>query len=192
MRRPCYVVDSFAAQALAGNPAGVLLDGADLDSRSMQRIAGELKHSETAFPLPAREPTAALHLRWFTPAAEVAFCGHATLAAFHVLVEEVRRIRVPEGRITQTSFTCKSGRLHVELSRSEGKLRVLIETPASRFEPAQLPAGVLTALGLVPEVLDPKIAPQKSAIVEGNLYLAVREREALARCKPDADALEAL
>ena len=56
MRRPCYVVDSFAAQALAGNPAGVLLDGADLDSRSMQRIAGELKHSETAFPLPAREP----------------------------------------------------------------------------------------------------------------------------------------
>ncbi|TMB37010.1 MAG: PhzF family phenazine biosynthesis protein [Deltaproteobacteria bacterium] len=136
MRRPCYVVDSFAAQALAGNPAGVLLDGADLDSRSMQRIAGELKHSETAFPLPAREPTAALHLRWFTPESEVAFCGHATLAAFHVLVEEARRIRVPDGGVTRTAFTCKSGKLNVELSRREGKLRILIETPASRFEPA--------------------------------------------------------
>src|SRR5437763_14719908 len=148
MRRPCYVVDSFAAQALAGNPAGVLLDGADLDSRSMQRIAGELKHSETAFPLPAREPTAALHLRWFTPEAEVAFCGHATLATFHVLVEEARRIRVPEGRLTRMAFTCKSGRLNVELSRADGRLRGAIETPASRFEAGQIPAELPAALGI--------------------------------------------
>src|SRR5438477_9272016 len=192
MRRPCYIVDSFAAHALAGNPAGVVLDGADLDAKTMQRVANELKHSETAFPLPAREPTAALHLRWFTPEAEVAFCGHATLAAFHVLVEEARRIRVPESGVTRTAFTCKSGRLNVELSRDKGRLRVLIETPASRFEPLQLPPEVVTALGLVPEVLDAKVAPQKSAILEGNLYLAVRDREALARCKPDADALHAL
>ena len=192
MRRPCYVVDSFAAQALAGNPAGVLLDGADLDSRSMQRIAGELKHSETAFPLPAREPTAALHLRWFTPESEVAFCGHATLAAFHVLVEEARRIRVPDGAVTRTAFTCKSGKLNVELSRREGKLRILIETPASRFEPAQVPAALATALGIVPEALDPELPPQKSAILEGNLYVKVRDRGTLARCRPDAAALEAL
>ena len=192
MKRPCYVVDAFSAEALAGNAAGVLLDGAALDAKAMQKIAGELKHSETAFPLPARDPTAALHLRWFTPASEVAFCGHATLAAFHVLVEEARRIRVAEQGVTKTSFTCRSGKLNVELSRVEGRLRILIETPASRFEPLQLPPEVVTALGLVPEVLDPKIAPQKSAILEGNLYLAVRDRDALARCKPDADALEAL
>src|SRR5436190_6287763 len=192
MRRPCYVVDSFAAQALAGNPAGVLLDGDDLDARAMQRIANELKHSETAFPLPAREPAAALHLRWFTPESEVAFCGHATLAAFHVLVEEARRIRVPEGGVTRTAFTCKSGKLNVELSRREGKLRILIETPASRFEPAQVPAALPTALGIVPEALDPELPPQKSAILEGNLYVKVRDRETLARCRPDAAALEVL
>lgn len=193
MKRACYVVDAFSAHALAGNSAGVLLDGAELDARAMQRIAGELKHSETAFPLPAREPTAALHLKWFTPAAEVAFCGHATLAAFHVLVEEAKRIRVQAGKTHRLAFTCKSGKLHAELSRDEaGKLRVLIETPASKFEPIQVPSEVITALGLVPEVLDPRIAPRKSAILEGNLYLCVREREALARCKPDADALEAL
>src|SRR3954462_12831961 len=160
MKRACYVVDAFSAKPLAGNSAGVLLDGADLDARAMQRIAGELKHSETAFPLPAREPTAALHLRWFTPEAKVAFCGHATLAAFHVLVEEAQRIRVPEGGITTTAFTCRSGRLKVELSRVKGKLRVLIETPASRFEPAQVPAGLVAALGLVPEALDPAVPPQ--------------------------------
>jgi PhzF family phenazine biosynthesis protein len=192
MKRPCYVVDAFSAHALAGNAAGVLLDAAALDAKAMQRIAGELKHSETAFPLPAREPTAALHLRWFTPSSEVAFCGHATLATFHVLVEEARRIRVPENGVTKTAFTCKSGRLNVELSREQGRLRILIETPSSRFEPMQVPGEVLAALGLVPEVLDPKIAPQKSAILEGNLYLAVRDREALSRCRPDAAALEAL
>src|SRR5882762_3531579 len=137
MRRPCYVVDSFAAHPLSGNPAGVLLDGAELDGKAMQRIANELKHSETAFPLPAREPTAALHLRWFTPEAEVAFCGHATLAAFHVLVEEARRIRVPDGAVT-------------------------------------------------------RIAPRKSVILEGNLYLALRDRDALARCRPDGASLEQL
>jgi PhzF family phenazine biosynthesis protein len=192
MRRPCYVVDSFAAQALAGNPAGVLLDGAELDANAMQRIANELKHSETVFPLPAREPTAAFHLRWFTPESEVAFCGHATLAAFHVLVEEVRRIRVPDSGVTRTAFTCKSGRLKVDLSRTQGKLRILIETPPSRFEPAQVPAELVRALGIVPEALDPKLAPQKSVILEGNLYLAVRDRETLARCRPDAAALEEL
>lgn len=189
MRRPCYVVDAFSAQPLAGNSAGVLLDGADLDGRVMQRIANELKHSETAFPLPSREPTAALHLRWFTPESEVAFCGHATLAAFHVLVEEARRIRVAEEGVTRTAFTCKSGRLNVELSRQRGKLRILIETPPSRFEALRIAAPVVAALGLVPEALDPKMPPQKSAILEGNLYLAVRDREALARCKPAADEL---
>src|SRR5256885_668328 len=56
----------------------------------------------------------------------------------------------------------------------------------------QIPGELLTALGLVTESLDPKIGPQKSAILEGNLYLALRDRDALARCKPDADALEAI
>ena len=190
MRRPCYVVDAFTARPIAGNAAGVLLDGADLDASAMQRIASELKHSETAFPLPPREPGAALHLRWFTPESEVAFCGHATLATFHVLVEEARRIQVEGSGVTRTAFTCKSGRLEVELSRRAGKLRILIETPPSRFEAARLPAEVLTALGIVPGALDPRIPPQRSAILEGNLYLAVRDRETLARCRPEAAALE--
>src|SRR5947208_11787276 len=128
MKRPCYVVDSFSAEPLAGNPAGVVLDARDLDARAMQRIAAELKHSEAVFPLPAREPNASLHLRWFTPSAEVAFCGHATLAAFHVLVEEAQRIRVPAGSPVTTAFTCKAGRLEVELSRdAEKRLHVLIQ-----------------------------------------------------------------
>ena len=190
MGRPCYVVDSFADRALAGNPAGVLLDAEGLDAGAMQRIAAEMKHSETAYPLPPAERGAPLHLRWFTPQAEVAFCGHATLATFHVLVEEAKRLVVPEGGLTRTAFTCKSGRLEVELSRREGKLRILIQTPPSAFEPARVPAGLVTALGIVPEALDPELPPQRSTILEGNLYLALRDRAALARCRPDGAALE--
>jgi PhzF family phenazine biosynthesis protein len=192
VRRPCYVVDAFSDRPFAGNPAGVVLDAADLDAPAMQRIAGEMKHSETAFPLAEREPGAPMHLRWFTPESEVAFCGHATLATFHVLVEEAQRIHVPESGVIRTAFTCKSGRLNVELSRTRGSLRILIETPASRFEPVRVPAEAVAALGLVPEALDPELPPQRSVILEGNLYLAVRDRGALARCRPDGAALDGI
>jgi PhzF family phenazine biosynthesis protein len=192
MRRPCYVVDAFTDRALAGNPAGVLLDAQDLDARAMQRIAAEMKHSETAFPLPPLEAGSALHLRWFTPESEVAFCGHATLATFHVLAEEAGRISVQDGAVTRTSFTCKSGRLNVELSRRAGKVRISVETPAGHFEPARIPLELTAALGIVPESLDPRLPPHKSLVLEGNLYLAVRDRDALARCKPEAGPLDSL
>src|SRR6478736_5315059 len=117
MKRPLYLVDAFTAEALRGNTAAVVLDGTDLDDKTMQRIAAELKHSETAFPLPAREPGASFHLRWFTPTNEVVFCGHATLASIRVLVEEAGRIRVPATGIVRTAFTSKAGLLRVELWR---------------------------------------------------------------------------
>lgn len=190
MRKSCYVVDSFSGKPFAGNPAGVVLDGADLTSAQMRSIAAELKHSETAFPLPAREPSAQLHLRWFSPTVEVAFCGHATLAALHVLVE-AQRLRVHEGKTTQLAFTCKAGKLRAELSQHGGAVRILIETPRCAFEPQPVDAALLAALGLVPEALDPSLAPRRSQSAESNLWLAVRDRETLARIRPDAEALVA-
>lgn len=193
MRKPCYVVDSFAAAPFAGNPAGVVLDGKELGTAGMQRVAAELRHSETAFPLPAREPGSALHLRWFTPTHEVAFCGHATLAAFHVLVEEALRIRVPDTGVVRQSFTCVAGKLRVELSRDEQRrLRVLIETPPATFESIQISGELLAALGLIPEALDPRHPARRSKSAEGNLFLALRDRDALARVRPDFRALAEL
>jgi PhzF family phenazine biosynthesis protein len=82
------VVDAFTDRPFAGNPAGVLLlDGDAFPAQDwMQRVAAEVNHSETAFlhPLPAGAE-ADYALRWFTPAVEVALCGHATLATAHVL-----------------------------------------------------------------------------------------------------------
>jgi PhzF family phenazine biosynthesis protein len=198
MRRPIYVVDSFSSRAFAGNPAGVLLDGTGLPDAQLQQIASEMRHSETAFILPSRDPHASFHLRWLTPKAEVRFCGHATLAALAVMADEAKRIRVPEKGLVRCAFTCKAGLLRAELSRDENKrLRIRFETPGVSFEQTAVSERLIAALGLVPEVLDPTFAPRRALIaegVEGNIYIALRDRDALsrARCDPPAlhDALE--
>jgi len=188
MKRPLYVVDAFTDKPLAGNAAAVVLDGADLESKDMQRIAAQMRHSETAFPLPARDPTTAFHLRWFTPVSEVAFCGHATLATLHAMVEEAKRLRAP----SQLAFTCKAGRLRVELGRDEFKrLRILIETPAATFQQLTLDPELLAVLGLVPEALDPNLLPQRALGGNANLHLGLRERSMLAKARPDFKALAA-
>ncbi|WP_199431347.1 PhzF family phenazine biosynthesis protein [Qaidamihabitans albus] len=77
-----YTVDAFTGEAFRGNPAGVVLLDAPASPRWMQDVAAELGHADTAFVVTTAEPKP---LRWFTPVAEVNLCGHATLAATHVL-----------------------------------------------------------------------------------------------------------
>jgi len=79
-----FVVDAFTDQPFTGNPAAVCLLESAPDLSWMQRIAGEMNLSETAFIHPRRDGFA---LRWFTPAVEVELCGHATLASAHILWE---------------------------------------------------------------------------------------------------------
>ena len=85
-----YIVDAFTSQAFGGNPAGVvLLDGDTFpDEELMQKVAAELRYSETAFVriLSPRE----YHVRYFTPKAEVELCGHATIATFSLLYQLCR------------------------------------------------------------------------------------------------------
>ncbi|MGH3436363.1 MAG: PhzF family phenazine biosynthesis protein [Sciscionella sp.] len=87
-----FVVDAFATQAFTGNPAGVVLLTEPREAAWMQAIAAELSVSETAFVAIAGAERAGdpLPLRWFTPTTEVDLCGHATLAATHVLGGEQR------------------------------------------------------------------------------------------------------
>ncbi|MET8852118.1 PhzF family phenazine biosynthesis protein [Amycolatopsis sp. NPDC004625] len=75
-----FIVDAFSDRAFAGNSAGVVLLDEPADETWMQAVAAEMKHAETAFFVSSTKS-----LRWFTPAVEVALCGHATLAVTHVL-----------------------------------------------------------------------------------------------------------
>lgn len=78
-----YVMDAFSAQIFGGNQAGVVLPDRELNDAVMQQIAGEFKHSETAFV--RLEKDGSVTLRYFTPAGEVDLCGHATIASFALL-----------------------------------------------------------------------------------------------------------
>ena len=82
MRIPLYQIDAFADRPFTGNPAAVCPLDDWLPDELMQAIAAENNLSETAFFVAEDD---AWSLRWFTPAAEVDLCGHATLAAGHVI-----------------------------------------------------------------------------------------------------------
>ena len=78
-----YQVDSFTDNIFGGNPAGVCLIEHDwIEESLMQNIAMEINLSETVFVLKKNNK---YYLRWFTPICEVPLCGHATLAAAHIL-----------------------------------------------------------------------------------------------------------
>ncbi len=79
-----YHVDAFTTKPFTGNPAGICLLPETKNSDWMQTVAREINLSETAFLLQQND---GYHLRWFTPVAEVDLCGHATLAASHILWE---------------------------------------------------------------------------------------------------------
>jgi PhzF family phenazine biosynthesis protein len=83
---PFFQVDAFADRPLTGNPAAVMPLERWLDDALMQAIAAENNLSETAFTVPSDGDDADFDLRWFTPTSEVDLCGHATLAAGHVLM----------------------------------------------------------------------------------------------------------
>ena len=70
---------AFTTDPDGGNPAGVVLDARGLGDDAMQRIAAEVGYSETAFLSPRADGD--LDVRYFSPLAEVSFCGHATIAA---------------------------------------------------------------------------------------------------------------
>ncbi len=84
-----FQIDAFTKQVFRGNPAAVVPLSDWLATSVMQHIAAENNLAETAFYIPADRDDADFHLRWFTPAAEIDLCGHATLAAAHVLFAEL-------------------------------------------------------------------------------------------------------
>jgi PhzF family phenazine biosynthesis protein len=101
---PFFQVDAFADRPLTGNPAAVMPLERWLAANLMQAIATENNLSETAFVVPSGDGEADYDLRWFTPVSEVELCGHATLAAGHVLIhsDPVRFKTLKAGVLTVT------------------------------------------------------------------------------------------
>lgn len=134
MRIRYYQVNAFTSEDFGGNPAGVCLLRDWLPGPVLQKIAAENNLSETAFLV---RRNSCFDLRWMTPMTEVDLCGHATLAAAHVLFREEAW---PEERIF---FQTRSGRLSV------GRRQELLELdfPSRPALPCVAPARLAEALG---------------------------------------------
>lgn len=85
-RIPYWHVDAFSSRAFGGNQAAVMLLDTWLSDAELQAIAAENMFAATAFLVSAKEGDADWKLRWFGPMGEILLCGHATLAAAHVLL----------------------------------------------------------------------------------------------------------
>jgi len=137
---PLYIVDAFTATPFRGNPASVCLLERELPEATMQAIAAEMKHSETAFALPLDGPprrATRFALRWFTPEVEVPLCGHATLATAAVILCELAN----PGHVIH--FETQSGRLS---ARRDGG-HIALDFPAEDFRPTAVAPEVSAALG---------------------------------------------
>ncbi|GHE09384.1 PhzF family phenazine biosynthesis protein [Streptomyces alanosinicus] len=136
------IVDAFTDRPFAGNPAGVLLlDDAFPDDDRLQNVAMEVNHAETAFAHRLPEGGAAdWALRWFTPVAEVAMCGHATLATAHVL-------HTTGAHPGPVRFATRSGVL-IATPTADGS--ITLDFPTAPLTAVELPAGVAEALGAQP------------------------------------------
>ena len=132
---PFFQVDAFADGPLTGNPAAVMPLDRWLDDALLQAIAAENNLSETAFTIPSERGDADYELRWFTPTMEVELCGHATLAAGHILLhgDSVR-------------FATQSGILIVRRGAED---RLNLDLPAADLVETDEPE-LCGALGLTP------------------------------------------
>jgi len=121
---PAMLIEAFSERPGAGNGAAVVRLDAPADDAWMQRLAGSLRQSETAFLLPWQD---AWLLRWFTPGCEVPLCGHATLAALLALAH---------WGIVQPGTA-------LQLQSRSGPLRVALPSAGSGLGQIDLPAGEL-------------------------------------------------
>lgn len=140
---------AFSTDPSGGNPAGVVLDAGDLDAAQMQQIAADVGFSETAFLTPTGPTTATV--RYFAPIAEVAFCGHATIASAVAWAE-----RSGVGALTLDS---PAGLIDVSTTVGpEGIVATLVSVPPQVSElETSVAARLLAALRIAQHDLDPTL-----------------------------------
>lgn len=167
-----FHVDAFADEAFKGNPAAVFILDTWLPDNLMQAIAAEFNLSETVFSVWQDDH---YHIRWFTPEAEVALCGHATLATSHVLH---KHLAYPEAKV---KFQCLSGPLSTSFAAETGMHT--LDFPSNVACEVEAPRNLASILGCpFSETLS---ATQK-------LIVIVDDEDTLTNLQPDFFAMKKL
>lgn len=172
MRIPFAQIDAFADAPFTGNPAAVMPLDKWLDDATLLAIAEENNLAETAFIIPADDDEADFALRWFTPAAEVALCGHATLASGHFVLSS-------DSTLDKVRFrTRQAGILEVARDNSRYQMALPAWTPSAK--PLD---GIVGALGVT--------AIETLWHEKGYALVIVADEAAVLAARPDQRALAA-
>lgn len=164
-----YIVDAFAERVFHGNPAAVCLMRTWLPDAVMQAIAMENNLSETVFAVGAGGE---YHLRWFTPANEIDFCGHATVAAAFVVANFT--LDAPQKMI----FHTLSGDFQADVKGNE----IVMDFPAYRWKEIPVTDAMTLAIGVRPS----------QALLARDLLLVVETAEQVREMQPDVAKLKEL
>ncbi len=171
-------IAAFSEGDRGGNPAGVVICNSLPDSPVMQAIAADIGYSETVFAAPAAE---GWRVRYFAPAAEVPFCGHATIALGAALAR-----RRGDGVFV---LQLNDGQVMVE-GRHAGSMTAAFRSPPTRSMPAS-PKLVRDALSLFSYTvgdLDGRIPPAIASAGATHLILALRDRDRLGAMRYQLEA----
>lgn len=180
---------AFTHDPDGGNPAGVVVTEDLLDDEVMQQIAAAVGYSETAFVAPrdgAVDPRE-YDVRYFSPEAEVPFCGHATIATGVALAED-------DPALEQVVLHSRTDRIPVAVSRSGGlATATLTSPPTSHTTPTeQLLGEALDGLGWDHGVLAGDLAPAVASAGATHLVLPLATRELLAAMDYDFEVVRGL
>ncbi|MFC5031063.1 PhzF family phenazine biosynthesis protein [Streptomyces sp. So13.3] len=175
---------AFSDDPAGGNPAGVVLDAAGLGETEMLAVAAEVGYSETAFITASQGRS--LTVRYFSPKAEVPFCGHATVATAVALGERIG--------VGDLLFSTAAGEVPVTVAAdASGALRATLTSVEPKVEeiPDAAVTEALEALGWPAADLDPAFAPRIAYAGARHLVLAAATRERLAALDYDFERLAA-
>lgn len=171
MSTPIVWIDAFTNTPYGGNPAAVCLLAQPKPDAWLQALAAELNISETAFLLALDDGS--YSLRWFTPAAEIELCGHATLASAHALWSQFN--------VVGDSLVFKT--LSGDLTAVKDGQGITLNFPEVTPTPFSINSDVADALGK---------QPVWSGQAGQKLFIELESAQAVRDCQPNFAAICAL
>lgn len=161
-----FIVDAFTDKIFGGNPAAVCVLEKFLPEDLMQKIAMENNFSETAFLVKEKN---FYKLRWFTPAAEIDFCGHATLASGFVILTQI------EPNLNFVEFETRRGKLTVTKVDNFFEM----DFPAYEYKKIPVTAEMQAAIGA--EILE--------AYLSRDLLMVLKDAETVEKLQPNFEKI---
>ncbi|CAB3718635.1 putative isomerase YddE [Achromobacter deleyi] len=172
-------IAAFTSDGHGGNPAGVVLADQLPPTEEMQRVAAQVGYSETVFSCPNGDGS--WLTRYYSPEAEVAFCGHATIALGAVLGQTFGPATYP--------LSLAHNQIEVAAEKRDGEWTSVLRSPPTRSAIAQpeLLAEALKIFRYAASELNPALAPCLAHAGLDHLVIPLQSRAALARMDYDLD-----